>query len=158
MVIAHYDPDPDIDRLHIKVWSTDNEKYVCFLDSKFADTIAKLKKKIQEHPDVVHMTFKDMKVFYNGGELVDTDTLDEKRIDDDCILHAVDNVYDAPTWVVKSSAEMNQWRRLLPHNLKPPARNTVAEKELRLHMVCNVQRASPAASHGWHRPIGAGGC
>ena len=119
VVIAHIDPDPDIDRLHIKVWSPDSEKYICFLDSKFADTIAKLKKKIQEHPDVVHMTFKDMKVFYNGCELADTDTIDNLNIDHDCILHAVDNVYDAPTWVVKSSAQLNQWRLLLPHNLKP---------------------------------------
>jgi hypothetical protein len=119
VVVAHIDPDPDIDRLHIKVWSTDNEKYICFLDSKFADTITKLKKKNQEHPDVMHMTFKDMKVFYNGCELCETDTLDEKRIDDDCILHAVDNV--RANLVVNASAELNQWRRLL--YLKPPARN-----------------------------------
>jgi hypothetical protein len=118
VVIAHIDPDPDIDRLHIKVYicfpDPDSEKYICFLDSKFADTIAKLKKKIQEHPDVVHMTFKDMKVFYNGCELADTDTIDDLNIDDDCILHAVDNVYGAPTWVAKSSAQLNQWRLLLP--------------------------------------------
>ena len=44
VVVAHIDPDPDIDRLHIKVWSPDSEKYICFLDSKFTDTIAKLKK------------------------------------------------------------------------------------------------------------------
>ena len=80
-------------------------------------------KKIQEHPDVVHMTFKDMKVFYNGGELAyGTDTLDEKQIHDDCILHAVDGVHvsNESTWVAKSSAELNQWLKLLPHNLKPP--------------------------------------
>ena len=123
VVIAHIDPDPDIDRLHIKVWSFDrpgHQKYICFLDSKFADTITKLKKKIQEHPDVVHMTFKDMKVFYNGCELADTDTIDDLNIDDDCILHAVDNVYGAPTWVAKSSAQLNQWRLLLPHNQQLP--------------------------------------
>jgi hypothetical protein len=67
----------------------------------------------------MHMTFKDMKVFYNGCELCETDTLDEKWIDDDCILHAVDNV--RTNLVVNASAELNQWRRLL--YLKPPARN-----------------------------------
>lgn len=45
VVIGHIDPDPDIDRLHIKVWSPNSEKYICFLDSTFADTIALLKKK-----------------------------------------------------------------------------------------------------------------
>ena len=131
VVIGHIDPDPDIDRLHIKVWSPDSEKYICFLDSKSADTIAKLKQKIEEHPDVVHMISKDMIVFWNGVELVDTDTLDEKWIHDDCILHvAVGNVYDAPIWVVKCSAELNQWRLLLPPNLKPPARNKVASTRL----------------------------
>ena len=106
----------------------------------------------------MHMTFKDMKVFYNGGELVDTDTFSEKWIDDDCILHAVDNVYDAPTLVVKSwSAKLNQWRLLLPHNLQPPARNKVAEKELSPRPLSSVvSGASPAASHGWHRPIHGG--
>ena len=95
----------------------------------------------------MHMFFfKDMKVFYNGGELVDTDTLDEKRIDDDCILHAVDKVYNAPTWVVKSSAEPNQWRRLLPHNLKPPARNEVAEKKLSPRPLSSVSVVSGASS------------
>ena len=48
MVIGHIDPDPDIDRLHIKVWTPDRQPhhyFICFLDSKLADTIAKLKKK-----------------------------------------------------------------------------------------------------------------
>ena len=80
------------------------------------------------------MTFKDVKVYFNGRELVDKDTLDEKCIEDDCILHAVDigetvvNAYDVPMWVVKSSAELNHWRRLLPCNLKPPARNSSRER------------------------------
>ena len=154
VVIAHIDPDPDIDRLHIKVYicfpDPDSEKYICFLDSKFADTIAKLKKKIQEHPDVVHMTFKDMKVFYNGCELADTDTIDDLNIDDDCILHAVDNVYGAPTWVAKSSAQLNQWRLLLPHNLKPSTQSktypSFIERGLNPRPLSSVvSGASPAA-------------
>ena len=44
-VIGYLDPDPDIDRLHIKVWTPDREKYICFLDACFEDTIATLKKK-----------------------------------------------------------------------------------------------------------------
>ena len=145
VLIGHIDPDPDIDRLHIKVWSPHGEKYICFLDSKFEDTIAKLKKKIQEHPDVVHMTFNDMKVFYNGEELVDTNTLDEKRIDDDCILHTVDNVGPIAGEVVKTwSVKLNQWRRLLPHNLTPPPKNKEAEKDLQpVPISAVVSGASP---------------
>ena len=125
VVVGHVDPEPDIDRLHIKVWCTPTKSmYICFLNSKFTDTIAKLKKKIQEHPDVVtRQTFKDMKVFYNGVEIMDTDTLDDKWITDDCILHAIDNVYDGSTWVLKSSIELHQWQQLLPQNLKPPDKN-----------------------------------
>ena len=44
-VIGVYDPEPDIDRLHIKVWFPDSEKYVCFLNCRFEDTIGTLKKK-----------------------------------------------------------------------------------------------------------------
>ena len=85
-----------------------------------------------------------MKVLYNGSELVDTDTFDDKYIDDGCILHAVDNVYDDPTWVARSSAEMYQWRRLLPHNLKPPAKNKVEETKLSPRPVLAV--AKPISS------------
>ena len=50
VVVAHVDPDPDIDRLHIKVWSPGNQtlldaQYICFLDSKLEDTIAEIKKR-----------------------------------------------------------------------------------------------------------------
>ena len=44
VVVAHIDPDPDIDRLHIKIWSPTGEKYICFLDATFADTINYVKK------------------------------------------------------------------------------------------------------------------
>ena len=77
VVVAHIDPDPHIDRLHIKVWSPDTERYICFQDCKYTDTISKLKKKVQEHPDVLVMWLQDMKVFFNGVELVDSDTLHE---------------------------------------------------------------------------------
>ena len=59
----------------------------------------------------MHMTFEDMKVFYDGGELVDTNTLDEKWIHDDCILHAVDESHGGVA--VKQSKELTHWR-LLP--------------------------------------------
>ena len=65
------------------------------------------------------MTFKDMKLFYNGCELADTETIDNLNIDHDCILHAVDNVYESLAAIAESSAQLNQWRLLLPHNLKP---------------------------------------
>ena len=42
-VIGVWDP-ADIHRLHIKVWTADSEKYVCFLDCCFEDTIGTLKK------------------------------------------------------------------------------------------------------------------
>ena len=97
-----------------------------------------------------------MEVFYNGDELVDTDTFGQKWIDDDCILHAVDNAPGIPTLVVKSwSAKLHQWQLLLPHNLKPPAGTKKPPASRPLSSV--VAGASPAASHGWHRPIGAGG-
>ena len=58
VVIGHVDPDPDIDRLHIKVWTPCGRQhlhqFICFLDSKDDDTIATLKKnpgasRIQAH-------------------------------------------------------------------------------------------------------------
>ena len=61
----------------------------------------------------MHMTFSDMKVFYKGILLSDADTLDQHRIDDDCILHAVNNdMLDAQTSVAKASAGLHQWRML----------------------------------------------
>ena len=62
----------------------------------------------------MHMTFKDMKVFYNGGELVDTNTLDEKWIHDDCILHAVDK--DHHGVAVRQSNQLTNWR-ILPRKI-----------------------------------------
>ena len=111
-VIGVYDPEPDIDRLHIKVWFpdalwfSDSAKYMCFLNCRFEDTIGTLKKKIQEHREVVHITFSDMKVFYKGILLSDADTLDQHRIDDDCILHAVNN--DIQNVVAKASTGLHQ--------------------------------------------------
>ena len=58
----------------------------------------------------MHMTFSDMKVFYKGILLSDADTLDQHRIDDDCILHAVNN--DIQNVVAKASAGLHQWREL----------------------------------------------
>jgi hypothetical protein len=69
---------------------------------------------------------KDMKVFYNGCELLQDSTLDEQSIDTDCILHAVDNV--RTDLVVNASVGLHQWKQLL--YLKPPARNKVAENVL----------------------------
>ena len=113
-VIGHYDPDPDIDRLHIKVWTADSDKYVCFLDCRFLDTIGTLKRKIQEHPEVEHITFSDMMVFYKGRLLSDELTLIQAEIDDDCILHAVNNdIVDVKTEAAKASEQFHQWRRLL---------------------------------------------
>ena len=109
-VIGVYDREPDIDRLHIKVWFPDRETYVCFLDCRFEDTIGTLKTKIQGHRKVVHTTFSDMKVFYKGILLSDADTLDQHRIDDDCILHAGNN--DIQNVVAKASAGLHQWREL----------------------------------------------
>ena len=164
VVIGHVDPDPDIDRLHIRMYLPDKERYICFLDCKMEDNFAKLKKKIQEHPDVMAWadTFEDLKVFYNGCEMCDTDTLEEKWIDDDCILHAVDTVYDAPAWVAKSSAELFQWKRLL--FLKPPDRNKEAEKVLK-HRFQAGQMLSGARPAAWLSKSGdklpqslSGGC
>ena len=82
-----------------------------------------------------------MKVFYNGSELVDTDTIGQKLIDDDCILHCVENHGMIPTLTVKSwSAKLHQWRLLLPHNLQPPARNEAAEKDLSPVPISSVVR------------------
>ena len=76
------------------------------------------------------MWLQDMKVFFNGVELVDPDTLHERWIDDDCILHCVGTASMPTTRVVKSSVELHQWRRLLAHNLKPPIKDKVVETEL----------------------------
>ena len=66
VVVGHLDPEPDLDRLHINVYTPHSigkiTQYICILDSKDGDTIAKIKKKIKEHPDVVNMIFEDMKV------------------------------------------------------------------------------------------------
>ena len=128
-VIAHIDHDTDIDRLFIKIHCDPNpsEKYVCFLDSKWTDRIYFIKDKIEMHPDIKHMTFQDLKVFYNGDELDDLDTLGEKGIDGDCILHAVDNINDAPKWVVKSSSELYHWRQQLLY-LQPPKQRYLPTK------------------------------
>ena len=117
-VIGVYDPEPDIDRLHIKVWFPDRETYMCFLNCRFEDTIGTLKTKIQEHRKVVHTTFSDMKVFYKGILLSDADTLDQHRIDDDCILHAGNN--DIQNVVAKASAGLHQWRELPNINSRRP--------------------------------------
>ena len=137
VVIAHVDPDPDIDRLHIKVWSPDSDKYICFLDCKYEDTIANLKRKIQQHPDVIHhMAFRDMQLFYNGCQLLDCDTLEWCDIDDDCILHCVDHdnavsmAAIAGNWVARSSQRLHQWRLLRAHVLQPPPVDKIAEKDL----------------------------
>ena len=74
------------------------------------DTIAEIKEKIQEHPDVT-LKSKDMKMFYKGAELVDADTLYEKNSYDDCILHAADKVHD-PMVVSAFSEQLTQWRVL----------------------------------------------
>ena len=141
VVIGHVDPDPDIDRLHIKVWEPTCERYICFLDAKFADTIHDVKRKIQEHPDIVSVTFKDMKVFYNGENLEDTDTIGQTEIEDDCILHCVDDHGSIPTLTVKSwSVKLHQWRELLPPKLKPPTRNEAAEKDLSPVPISSVVR------------------
>ena len=131
-VVGHYDPDPDIDRLHIKVWTAEDTivwtaTYVCFLDSSFEDTIGTLKTKIQKHPDVAHMTLCNMVVFYQGKLLSDADTLHQHQIEDDCILHAVNgwpfkSVARPLTSVAKASAGLHQWQLLLhatnPHGLQ----------------------------------------
>ena len=131
-VVGHYDPDPDISRLHIKVWTAEDTimwtaTYVCFLDASFEDTIGTLKTKIQKHPDVTHMTLCNMVVFYQGKLLSDADTLHQHRIDDDCILHAVNgwpfkSVARPLTSVAKASAGLHQWQLLLhatnPHGLQ----------------------------------------
>ena len=124
VVVGHIDPEPDLDRLHIKVYTPQGHvaQYICFLDSKDGDTIGKIKQKIKDHPEVTNMTFEDTRVFYNGRELVDADTLYEKNIHDDCILHAADKVHD-PMVVSAFSAQLTQWR-LLPstraHRLEHP--------------------------------------
>ena len=112
-----------IEKLYIRQRQKGHDHFTSFID------LAK-QKKIQVHPDIKHMTFKDLKVFYGGSELVDTDTLDEKWIVDDCILHAIDNINDHPTWVAKASAEMCRWTNLLNHNLRKPTKNKVEEKKL----------------------------
>ena len=141
VVIAHMDPDPDIDRLHIKVWCPDTERYICFQDCKYTDTISKLKKKIQELVDSDTMqSIDDMKVFFNGVELVDSDTM--QSIDDDCILHCVGTASMPTTRVLKSSVELHQWRLLLAHNLKHPIKDKVIETELN-------PRPNPLLSRSW---------
>lgn len=112
VIIAHVDPDPDIDRLHIKVWSPGQQldsKYICFLDSKLEDTIAEIKEKIQEHPDVT-LKIKDMKVFYKGAELADSKDLIEMGIDDDCILHVAHK--DHANLAIETSKPLHQWKHL----------------------------------------------
>ena len=113
LVVGHYDPEPDIDRLFIKVWSRDmlESQYICFLDLKVEDTIATIKRKVTEHPDVWQTFDDDMTVFYNGTELIDTDTIEERFIYDDCILHAVH--YDIGGVARKQSTGLTHWR-LLP--------------------------------------------
>ena len=124
VVVFQYCPEPDFDRLHVKVWSATKETYICFLDAQFKDTISKVKEKVAEHPDIKPTaTFNAMKIFFNGTELLDTDTLGGVMdIDDDSILHAVDTFTDAafPDWVRRGSTVLNQHRHLLPHFLKRP--------------------------------------
>ena len=90
---CYEDPDPDIDRLHVKVWpeggssSNDPTRYICFLDANYSDTIATLKAKIQDHPE--GMPADQMIVIFRGKKLEDTATLADHNIFDDCILYCV---------------------------------------------------------------------
>ena len=84
---AYYDPDPDIDRLFVKIYDVRKfKRYVCFLDMMFDDTIKTLKAKIQDEEDI---PTDDMFIVFRGERLEDHRTLCSYQIGDDCILHAV---------------------------------------------------------------------
>ena len=121
-VVGYLDPYPDIDRLHVKVWPIGtaflDARYICFLGALYMEPIATLKAKIQDHPDGISAT--DMKVFFRGRSLSDTDTLAGHGIDDDHILHACGS---HETVVAKASEQFYQWRLLLPDRL--PTSGTV---------------------------------
>ena len=119
-IVGYYDPDPDIDRLFVKIWTPENiimgkATYVCFLDSTFEDTISTLKRKIQQHPNLAHMGLLNVMLLYNGKLLGDAETLLQCGIDDDCILHAVngdDAFFDVAIPIGQASKKLHQWRIL----------------------------------------------
>ena len=57
------DPDPQIDRLHVKVWHIEpnRPRYICVLDAGFGDNIRLLKAKIHNHHRGI--SYHDMKMF-----------------------------------------------------------------------------------------------
>ena len=107
---CYEDPDPDIDRLHVKVWpeggssSNDPTRYICFLDANYSDTIATLKAKIQDHPE--GMPADQMIVIFRGKKLEDTATLADHNIFDDCILYCVTKQHVA---AAKASEDLWVW-------------------------------------------------
>jgi hypothetical protein len=112
-VVGHLDPDPDIDRLHIKVWPGGNlfrshTRYICFLDAKNEDTIAMLKAKIEDHPEGIE---KPSEVFFSGVQLNDSDTLQhaaDTHIGDDCILHVCTSQH--VDVVAEASSKLWHWQ------------------------------------------------
>ena len=120
-IVGYYDPDPDIDRLFVRIWTPENmimgkATYVCFLDCTFDDTVSTLKTKIQQHPNLAHMGLLNVMLLYKGNLLGDAETLLQCGIDDDCILHAVngnDAFFNVCLPIGQVSNFLHQWRLIL---------------------------------------------
>ena len=110
-VIDLLDPDPQIDRLHVKVWPIEpnRPRYICVLDAGYGDNIRLLKAKIHNHRHGI--SYHDMKVFFRGISLRDINVLGLLLIHDDCILHAC--VPEQETQAAKASVQFHDWRLLL---------------------------------------------
>ena len=115
--IGYYDPDPDIDRLFIKLWLPQANflmmtggipcRYIGVLDAQDRDTIGDLKAKIVAHPDGGTLTADDLHIFFRGTKLAKETTLNALCICDDAIMHACTQVNaDA---VAVASEQLDSW-------------------------------------------------
>ena len=105
---AYYDPSPDIDRLHIKLWLPHFDidrlhnfgaislscRYISMLDAQHHWTINDLKGKIVDHElgtlteSFAEDAVGDMEIFFRGQRLADEAPLCASGIGDDTIVHA----------------------------------------------------------------------
>ena len=126
--IGYYDPEPDIDRLFVKVWLPRTHlhgwgrtgtmthsagwpcRYICLLDAQHCNTIGDLKAKIVAHPDGGMLVVGDVHIFFRGTRLAEDARLVESSIDDDVIVHAC--TQDSARAVAVASSHLWSWLNL----------------------------------------------